>query len=158
MFDVKETTSRASTDCGAACMVSFLAYYGKEVNIDETRKECAKIYGSTGKDLCVCGRKRGLNMIPWKEGWVTWLDGKEDGEACDVPIFEQDRPAICLWQKRHWIIYCGMDDKNPGRVIIMDPARGRYSIRKSLFDSWYSGVFITNGIPERLPGTEPEQT
>lgn len=72
-------------------------------------------------------------------------------KTCDVPIFEQDRPAICLWQKRHWIIYCGMDDKNPDKVVIMDPARGRYSIRKSLFDAWYSGVFITNGIPERLP-------
>ncbi|MBQ9065706.1 MAG: hypothetical protein IJ123_09695 [Blautia sp.] len=156
MFDVKVTTSKASSDCGAACMVSFLAYYGKNVSLDEIRKECIKVQGASGKDLLICGRKRGLDMIPWKEKWVTWLEGKEDGETTDVEIFNQDRPAICLWEKRHWIIYCGMDDKDPDRVVIMNPSRGRFSIDKSLFESFYSGVFLTDGIPQELPKTPVE--
>ena len=148
MFDVKATTSRAATNCGAACMVSFLAYYGIEKTIDEMRKELnTTISGCSGKDLRVCGGKYGLDMIVWGEG-EEW-EGKGTGLACDVDILDQDRPAICLWKYNHWIIFCGMDDN--GKVVIMNPSRGRYSISQSLFRAFFSNVSVTNGIPERMP-------
>lgn len=152
MFDVKVTTTKASTDCGAACMVSFLAYYGVDVDLETARKECnIKVGGCTGKDLLVCGRKHGLDMIPWGEDGIWETD--DDARKTDVDVIEQDRPSICWWQKRHWVICCGLDDNNPNKVVIMNPSRGRYSISKSLFKAFYSGLSITNGIPERLPET-----
>lgn len=149
MYDVKVTTSKASSDCGAACMVSFLAYYGIDITLEEARKECnTRISGCTGKDLLTCGRKHGLDMRAWKE--------LEDGETPETPdavinhaeILKMDRPGICWWKFNHWIIFCGVDDR--GKVIIMNPTRGRYSISESLFKAFYSGVLITNGEPQEL--------
>lgn len=148
MFDVKATTSRAATDCGAACMVSFLDYYGIEKTIDEMRKELnTRISGCSGKDLLVCGRKYGLDMRAYGEG-EEW-EGKGTGETVDIDILDQDRPAICLWKYNHWIVFCGMDDK--GKVVIMNPSRGRYSISQSLFRAFFSNFTVTNGKPEELP-------
>ena len=152
VYDVKEVTSRASTDCGVACMVSFLDYYGIEVDMDTVRKECnPKVSGTTGGDLLKCGRLHGLDMKAWKESWVP-IDVREDAEKNSVDIIKQDRPSICWWQKRHWIICCGLNEN--GKVEIMNPSRGRYSISQKMFEAFYSGISITNGVPEWAPNEE----
>lgn len=136
MFDVKPVTSRRATDCGAACMTSFLDYYGVEVTLDDMVKECnVNISGCSGADLSRCGKAHGLDMRIYK------TDPEE-------PI-HQDRPSICWWKYAHWIICCGMDDK--GKVVIMNPSRGRYAISESLFKSFYSGIALFNGEPPELP-------
>ena len=38
-----------------------------------------------------------------------------------------------------------------GKIVINNPDRGRYRMSESLFNFYYCGVSITNGVPERLP-------
>ena len=136
MFDVKPVTSKKSTDCGAACMVSFLDYYGVTVTLDDMIKECkVSINGCSAKDLMVVGRNHGLDMKSFQ------MDAEEAARV--------DRPSICWWKYAHWVICCGMDDR--GQVVIMNPSRGRYAMSESLFRAFYSGVEIFNGEPPELP-------
>lgn len=148
-FDVKPCTSKNSTDCGAACMVSFLGYYGIDVTLEQMIKDCnVKVSGSTGKDLLVAGRKYGLDMTAWKEIGSD-EDAPEGARTIDVKILEQDRPSIVWWKYNHWVVCCGVNDE--GKVVLCNPTRGRYSVSKSLFGAFYSGVSICNGVPQELP-------
>lgn len=136
MYDVKPTTSRRSTDCGAACMVSFLEYYGVETTLEDMIKECnIQISGCSAKDLMDAGRNHGLpEMKAYK------MDAEE--------LVRQDRPAICWWKYNHWVIFCGMDGD---KVVICNPSRGRYGLSASLFRAFYSGISVWNGEPHDLP-------
>lgn len=141
MFDVKPTTSKKSTDCGAACMVSFLDYYGEIVTLDQMIKECnTSVSGCTGKDLLKAGRNHGLDMKAYKT------------DAEDVITL--DRPAICYWKYSHWIICCGKDES--GKVVICNPSRGRYGVAESLFKAFFSGIIIVNGELSDKEDDEPE--
>ena len=155
-FDVKVTKSKSAADCGAACMVSLLAYYGKEVTMDDMIRECKiTVNGCNGRNLMETARAHGLDMKAWKE-----IEGDDpviapDALVIDVAITHQDRPSIVWWKFNHFLICCGLDDR--GRVILMNPARGKYTVSQSLFKSFYSGVSFTIGIPEWAPGEEPTE-
>ena len=137
MFDIIPVTSTRPTDCGATCLKMLLSYYGIEAELDALVKECnTGIIGCRGKDLCVAGRTHGLDMKAWK------------GDAEDV--LTCDRPAIIWWMYSHWVLYGGLDDA--GKVVIYNPDKGRYRISAGIFASFYTGVAITNGMPEDLPG------
>jgi len=141
MFDVKPTTSKKAADCGACCMVSLLGYYGEEVTLDDMVKEChVSLGGSSAKDLMVVGRNHGLDMKAWKMS-------AEDA-------IRNDRPTICWWKYNHWVILCGLDDD--GKVVICNSSRGRYAMSQSLFKAFYSGIALSNGIPEDLPDDAEE--
>ena len=143
MFDVKPVTSKKSSDCGAACMVSFLGYYGEEVTLDQMVRECCtKVQGSTGKDLITCGRAHGLDMKAWRT------------DTGDI-VRNFDRPAIIWWKYNHWCIYCGLNDF--GQVVICNPSRGRYAVSVSLFNAFYSGVCLTNETPPDGEGIPDEE-
>ena len=148
MYDVKSTTSKRSTDCGACCMVSFLDFYGEEITLEQAIEECnVKISGSSAGDLSKCGKEHGLDMRVWAENWAGFKgDASED--VTDAEVYDLDRPAICWWKRNHWIICCGRDET--GKVIIMNPSRGRYGLRESMFKMLYSGVFITDGVPKTV--------
>ena len=136
MFDVKTTTLKKSTDCGAACMVSFLDYYGQTVTPEEMVEELhTGVAGCTGKDIMQACRNHGLEPKCFK------IDSQE---VCRV-----DRPSIIWWKYNHWVICCGMDET--GKVVIMNPSRGRYGVSESLFNAFYSGVAIFNGEPPEPP-------
>jgi len=69
-----------------------------------------------------------------------------------VPVSEglrSDRPSIIWWEYDHWCVLCGLDDE--GKVVICNPSRGRYGMSKALFASFFSGVALSNGVPEDLP-------
>ena len=145
MFDVKTVTSRRATDCGAACMTSFLDYYGETVTLDDMIKECnVDISGSSAGDLKRCGVSHGLDIKIWKD--VD--DGEGDPYVDDRDVYMFDRPSICWWKRNHWIVCCGKDDSE--KVVIMNPSRGRYGISESMFKMLFSGIAITNGVPPKL--------
>lgn len=140
MYDVKPCVSVEPSDCGAASMVAFLGYYGKEVTLDQMRKECnVKISGCTGLDLKRVGNAHGLDMKAWKT------------DDIDSVIYV-DRPTIVHWKHSHWVVCCGVNDA--GKVVICNPNRGRYGISKGLFQAFFSGTFLTHGDPEDLPKDE----
>lgn len=137
MFDVKVTTNKRLPACGAACMVSFLDYYGETVTMEEAEKECkVTIAGSTAKDLRDVMNAHGLDGRIFK----TDTDG----------VINADRPSIIWWKYNHWCICCGLDEN--GKVVIMNPNRGRFGLSRSTFGAFYSGVAIFNGEPADLEG------
>ena len=139
MFDVKPITSERETDCGATCLKMLLDYYGQDIDLNQLIKDCnTRLIGCTARDVMHAGKLHGFDMKAYK----TDLDG----------ILNVDRPAIIWWKKKHFCVFCGIDDA--GRIIICNPDRGRYGMSKSLFNSWYSGVAIFNGEPEDIEGEE----
>ena len=139
MFDVKPITSERATDCGATCLKMLLDYYGIEADINQLIIDCnTRLIGCTATDVMKAGKLHSLDMKAYK----TDVDG----------ILNVDRPAIIWWKKKHFCIFCGIDDE--GRIVICNPDRGRYRMSKSLFRSWYSGVALFNGIPEDIEGQE----
>lgn len=140
MYDVKPCVSVEPSDCGAASMVAFLGYYGKEVTLDQMRKECnVKISGCTGLDLKRVGNAHGLDMRPFRIDDADYL-------------LKMDRPAIVHWKHSHWVVFCGVNDA--GKVVICNPNRGRYGISKGLFKAFFSGTVLFNGEPEEIPPEE----
>lgn len=139
MYDVKPITSDKPTDCGATCLKMLLDYYGIEADINQLIIDCnTRLIGCTATDVMRAGRLHSLDMKAYK----TDVDG----------ILNVDRPAIIWWKKKHFCIFCGIDEA--GRIVICNPDRGRYRMSKSLFRSWYSGVALFNGIPEDIEGQE----
>ena len=116
-----------------------LDYYGIEADINQLIIDCnTRLIGCTATDVMKAGKLHSLDMKAYK----TDVDG----------ILNVDRPAIIWWKKKHFCIFCGIDDE--GRIVICNPDRGRYRMSKSLFRSWYSGVALFNGIPEDIEGQE----
>lgn len=139
MYDVTPITSDRQTDCGATCLKMLLNFYEIDVDLDQLITEChTGIIGCSAKDVIKAGRLHGLDM----HAYQTDIDG----------ILYADRPAIVWWKRRHFCVFCGMDEG--GNIVICNPDRGRYRMSKSLFSAWYSGVAIFNGVPEDVEGEE----
>lgn len=138
MFDVKSITSPKECDCGATCLQMMLDYYGTQTDLATLIEDCnTNIWGCNAKDLINAGSKHGLDL-----------------HAYSMPTDELlaiDRPAIVWWKNNHFVIYCGQSED--GKVVIANPDKGRYGIRKGVFDAYYCEVAITNGEPDDL--TEP---
>ena len=147
--DVKPIVTPEPRDCGPTCLKMLLDYYGKGegVSIEDLIKDCnTGFIGVTGTALMRAGRKYGLDMRAWRE----IKPGEEvspDALTIDVPTLGQDRPSIIWWRYNHWCICCGKDEN--GKVVVINPDRGRYRMSESTFKSWYTDISLTNGIPEK---------
>jgi len=136
IYQITPIISPKPTDCGATCLKMLLDYYHIEADLDTLIKECkTTLIGCSAGDINRCGRKYGLDMRAYKT------------EAKD--IFTQDRPAILWWMRRHFVVYCGMNED--GKAVIINPDSGRYCRSKETFESFYSGIELTNGEPQDLP-------
>lgn len=136
MYDITPVTSTKSTVCGPCCMKMLLAYYGVDVTLDELLQERpVTLAGWTGKDVLEVGRAHGLDMLAYK------MDAEE--------LIKQDRPAIVWWLYKHFVVFCGVDDK--GMVVLCNPAKGRYRVDPGVFKSFYTEYSFWNGEPHDLP-------
>ena len=134
-FNVLPITSDRSTDCGPTCLKMLLNYYGKDAELSDLIRECnVGVSGCTGTDLMRVGKAHGLDMASFK------------CPATDV--YNSDRPAIVWWLYHHFVIYGGIAED--GRVIILNPDRGRYRVSKGVFKSFFSGYCFSNGMPQDL--------
>lgn len=130
MFNVPIVTSPNPYDCGATCLKMILAYYEKDASLEKLTADChTGIIGCTATDLKRVGNANGLDM----HGYET--DAEE--------LYTADKPVIILWKHNHFCVYCGLNDA--GKPVICNPDLGRYSVSKSMFNSFYSGVALCNG-------------
>lgn len=137
-YDVTPIVSPKPTDCGATCLKMLLNYYGTDVPLDDLIKECkTSIAGASLKDVMICGRNHGLDMMAFR------MDASE--------LMKQDRPAIIWWMYNHFVIFAGMDE---GKVVICNPDKGRYRVSPGVFCSFYVGVAAFNGDPQDLPESD----
>lgn len=134
MFDMEFVSQRRSTCCGPASLKMLLDYYGVDVAFDTLVEECGvSVDGCTAKDLLRVGRAHGLDNM------AAYRTDAED-------VFIQDRPAILYWRQCHFLVYGGLNDK--GEPVLYNPGRGVYPIDRGTFEVLYSGVMLSNGMPE----------
>ena len=136
------------TECGAACLSSVLAYFGRWVHLNEMRNRCAVSRdGSTAADLARAARHYGVKCA---------------GRSVNVQhLMSMPLPQILFWQWNHFLILEGFDGK---RVFLNDPAMGRRKLSLEEFAKGFSGIalhftpepgFQRGGVPpgilRRLP-------
>lgn len=135
MYDVKPVVSKRSTACGASSLKMLLDYYGTDVPLEQLIDELnIRLVGCTGKDLLDVGRAHGLDMTAWR------MDAEE--------LMKQDRPCIVHWKQMHWIVFCGINERN--QVVIANPSRGRFGLDAGTFAAGFSGTVLANGTPVSL--------
>lgn len=135
MFDVKPITSPKELDCGATCLKMLLNYYGKDAKMSDLYEECeTTIAGCSGAGIKKAAEKHGIEIKAYS------ISAEE--------LLRMDRPAIIHWKHFHWCVLCGLNEK--GEVIICNPDRGRYPIKRDTFECFFTGTALFNGEPEEM--------
>ncbi len=122
-----------ATECGAACLGSVLAYFGRWVPLTELREKCeVSRDGSSAASIVRAARYYGLEC--------SGLSLRAES----LKLLEL--PLILFWQFSHFVVLEGFDERY---FYLNDPATGRRRITSEEFNKAYSGIAL------RLsPGTE----
>lgn len=136
MFDVPVYTSPKVNDCAATCLKMIADYYDVEVGtIADLAKELnTRLIGCTALDLKNVAISHGMNFKAFN------MEAEE--------LYSETKPAIIWWKYKHFVVFCGMNDKD--EPVIINPDRGRFSLDKGSFESMYTKVAIFNGPFENL--------
>ncbi|MCY3750963.1 MAG: ATP-binding cassette domain-containing protein [Gammaproteobacteria bacterium] len=125
-----------ATECGAACLGSVLAYFGRWVPFTELRGRCeVSRDGSTAAGILRAARHYGLTCV-----------GKH------IPahlLGNLPPPLILFWEYRHFLILEGFDSK---WAYLNDPATGRRKLPREEFSKGYSHIAL-----QFSPGPEFQQ-
>lgn len=114
------------TECGAASLAMILAYYGKNVTLEEMRKDCSvSRNGVSAKNIIFAAKLHGLNATPIRI------------EAEDAD--EIELPAIIHWNMNHFLVLCGFNEKG---AVIVDPADGKRTVSLREFRQSFTGIAI----------------
>lgn len=118
-------------DCGVACVLSLVRYYGGDSNFEQIRR-------LSGADLT------GTSLLGLKEA-STHLGFEADGYEADVPaLLEHGKPVILHVEleggMQHYVVWHGlMSNNGEAHHLIGDPARGIVEWSKSKLEGhWKS--------------------
>ena len=115
-----------ATECGAACLGSVLAYFGRWIPLSEIRNRCkVSRDGSTAGGISRAARHYGLEC----KGRSVDLD-----HLRRLPL-----PLIVFWEFNHFLILEGYDRH---RYYLNDPAAGRRKVSASEFGSSFTGIVL----------------
>ena len=129
-----------ATECGAACLGSVLAHFGRWVPLTELRGRCEiSRDGSTAAGILRAARHYGLECAGWHG---------------DVPdLMKQPLPLVLFWEFNHFLILEGFDREG---FHLNDPAIGRRTLTAEEFGKGFSGVALRFGVgPDFRPGGDP---
>jgi ATP-binding cassette subfamily B protein len=117
----------STVECGAACLAIILNYYGRKTTIAEVR------------DLCAVGRD-GLSALTILQaahhfGLLTKAYSVKPEQIARLRL-----PAIIHWGFHHFVV---LETWSPGRVELVDPARGRLRLSSEKFRDDFTGIVIT---------------
>ncbi len=115
-----------AVECGAACLVSILAFHGRHISIEEARRVCGVSRdGSSALQLTAAASNYGLKC----EGY-----GVDSAELRDLQL-----PGILYWGFDHFVVLEGW---SRGRWRIMDPSIGHRWVSAAEFDEKFTGVVL----------------
>ena len=115
-----------ATECGAACLGSVLAYFGRWVPLTELRERCeVSRDGSSAASIARAARHYGLECSGLSVG---------AGQLKKLEL-----PLILFWQFSHFIVLEGFDDRN---FYLNDPATGRRTLSTEEFEKGYSRIAL----------------
>ena len=115
-----------ATECGAACLGSVLAFFGRWVPLTELRVKCeVSRDGSSAAGIARAARHYGLEC----SGRSLTLN-----QLRKLPL-----PLILFWDFNHFLILEGFDRN---RFYLNDPSTGRRSLSEKEFSQGFTGVAL----------------
>ena len=129
-----------ASECGAACLGSILAYFGRWVPLSELREKCeVSRDGSSAASILRASRHYGLEC----KGLSVRTEQLQKLEL----------PLILFWQFSHFVVLEGFDGRN---YYLNDPSTGRRRLSADEFDKSYSGIALRfERRDDFSPGGEP---
>ena len=130
-----------ASECGAACLGSILAYFGRWVPLTELREKCeVSRDGSSAASILRASRHYGLEC----KGLSVRADH----------LKKLQLPLIVFWQFSHFVVVEGFDVRH---FYLNDPATGRRRIPAGEFTKGYSGIALQfkRGKDFRPGGEQP---
>ena len=115
-----------ASECGAACLGSILAYFGRWVPLTELRERCeVSRDGSSAASIARAARHYGLECsgLSLRAGALKKLQ----------------LPLIVFWQFSHFVVVEGFDRRN---FYLNDPSTGRRRLSAEEFARGYSGIAL----------------
>ncbi len=129
------------TECGAACLGSVLAYFGRWVPFTELRDKCeVSRDGSTAAGISRAAKHYGLEC---------------SGRNVQVHQLKKlPLPLVLFWEFNHFLILEGFDRKS---FYLNDPATGRRKLSAEEFGASFSGIVLqfNPGPAFRQEGVRP---
>ena len=128
-----------ASECGAACLGSVLAFFGRWVPLTELRERCeVSRDGSSAASIARAARHYGLEC--------NGLSLRAD-QLRMLPL-----PLVLFWQFSHFVVLEGFDGRN---FYLNDPATGRRRLSAEEFSKGFSGIALRFGRgPDFSPGGE----
>ena len=128
-----------ASECGAACLGSVLAHFGRWVPLTELRERCeVSRDGSSAASIARAARHYGLEC-----------------NGLSVPVHrlkKLDLPLILFWQFSHFVVLEGFDQSS---YYLNDPATGRRKVSSAEFEKGYSSIALRFKVgPNFRPGGE----
>ena len=115
-----------ASECGAACLGSILAYFGRWVPLTELREKCeVSRDGSSAASILRAARHYGLECSGLS---------LRTAQLQKLPL-----PSILFWQFSHFVVFEGSDSAH---FYLNDPATGRRRLSAEEFDRGYSGIAL----------------
>ena len=115
-----------ASECGAACLGSVLAHFGRWVPLTELREKCeVSRDGSSAASIARAARHYGLEC--------NGLSVRAD-QLPKLPF-----PLILFWQFSHFLILEGFDGRS---FYLNDPATGRRKLSAEEFSRGFSGIAL----------------
>ena len=129
-----------AAECGAACLGSVLAWFGRWVPLTELREKCeVSRDGSSAASLLRASRHYGLECNGL---------GVRAEQLGKLPL-----PLIVFWQFSHFVVVEGIDGRH---FHLNDPSTGRRRLTAEEFNRGYSGIALRfKRGAEFKPGGEP---
>ena len=129
-----------AAECGAACLGSVLAHFGRWVPLTELRERCeVSRDGSSAASILRASRHYGLECSGL---------GVRAEQLEKLPL-----PLIVFWQFSHFVVVEGVDGRH---FHLNDPSTGRRRLTAEEFDKGYSGIALRfKRGAEFKPGGEP---
>ena len=116
-----------ATECGAACLGSILAYFGRWEQLTELRTRCeVSRDGSSAAGIMRAARHYGLECVGQS---IQEIDRLKD----------MSLPLILFWEFNHFLILEGFDDK---RFFLNDPSSGRRVLTAEQFSNSFTGIAL----------------
>jgi len=115
-----------ASECGAACLGSILAYFGRWVPLTELREKCeVSRDGSSAASIFRASKHYGLRC--------SGLSVRAD------QLKKLQLPLILFWQFSHFLILEGFDGRH---FHLNDPSTGRRTVPTEEFNKSYSGIAL----------------
>ncbi len=123
---VRPVLQMEATECGAASLSMILQYHGKNVPLEELRRECGvSRNGVNAKSIVKAAHFHGLETRAVRVN----IEGAKKLKT----------PAVIHWNMDHFLVLCGFNKKG---AVLADPACGTRTVSMDEFSGSFTGIAI----------------